>query len=156
MSSTSYAKVSPSRVRLPEESDRGRISRSLNAAVDLSLAIDSTVSYLGTSQEYAVDQILKQEVDSVILDDTYLLVYSVGSPWYSRETVVSEDMVLRLSPGSHFSVVTDFLDDLANEHDASVILTGGALSRSSRAITRLYERAGYTLEGIPHLTKRRR
>jgi len=154
MSSTSCSKVSPRRVRLPCESDRELITVALAAAVYRSLA--STVSYLCTDQKYVVDNILDHTYTSVVLDDSYLLIYNVGSPWYSTSSVLVEEMVLRLQPGSHFSVVTDYLDDLAEHYDCDLILVGGALSRSSRAITRLYQRQGFTVEGVPQLSKRRR
>ena len=154
MSSTSCSKVSPRRVRLPCESDRELITVALAAAVYRSLA--STVSYLCTDQKYVVDNIVGGAYTSAVLDDSYLLIYNVGSPWYSTSSVLSEEMVLRLRPGSHFSVVTDYLDDLAEHYDCDLILVGGALSRSSRAITRLYQRQGFTVEGVPQLSKRRR
>lgn len=155
MCSTSCRKVSPSRVRHPRESDREPLYGSLSAAVYRSL--EASVSYLCTDLEYVVDRIIKgEELLAVILDDSYLLVYSIGSPWYSKSTVLVEDMVLRLAPGSHFSVVTDYLEDLAEQNDCDMILVGGALARSSRAITRLYQRQGFTVEGVPQLSKRRR
>ncbi len=119
-------------------------------------SLASTVSFLCTDIPYVVDRIISGEVDAVILDEAYLLVYSVGSPWYTQETVVSEDMVLRIAPGSNFSVVTDFLDGLAKDYNARVQITGWALAKHPRAITRMYQRAGYSLEDIPQLTKRRR
>ncbi len=153
MSLTCCKKVSPLRPRLPQESDRERIAAALQAAVYLSL--EATVSYLCTDQEYVVDQIIRGEVDSVVIDDAYLLVYTVGSPWYTQELVVLEDMVLRIGSGSTFSVVTDYLDGLAEEFNCKVQLVGGALARKPRALSRLYQRSGYVIEGSPQLSKRR-
>ena len=153
MSSTYCAKVSPSRFRRPDESDREQISRSLNAAVHLSL--EATVSRLCTNQEYVIDKILSGEVEAVVIDNAYLLVYAIGSPWYSLEVALQELLVLRIGTGSEFSVVTDYLDDIAEVCGCSIILAGGALARNSRAITRLYQRQGYSLEGTPQFTKRR-
>lgn len=154
MYSTYSAKVSPGRVRLPNESDRGTVDQSLRRAIHLSL--EATVSYLCTDIDYVVDSIVTNELTSVVLDEAYLLVYTVGSPWYSKELVVSEDMVLRIGKGSSFSVVTDYLDDLAEKYDAKIQITGGALARHHRAITRMYERAGYSTEPSPQFIKRRR
>lgn len=127
--------------------------QSLTCAVHLSL--EATASYLCTDIDYAVDQIISGNVPSVILDEAYLLVYNIGSPWYTQELILVEEMVLRIGKGSHFSVVTDYLADLAEEHGCRVQLVGGALARSSRAITRLYQRQGFTVEGVPQLSKRR-
>lgn len=153
MSSTYSARVSLHRCRLPREIDRELILRSLRAAVYRSLA--HTVSYMATDLEYTVERIVTGEVSAVILDEAYLLVYSVGSPWYSQETAVAELMVLRIAKGGEFSVVTDFLKDVADENNCRMIYAGGALAVSSRAISRLYQRHGFSVEGTPQFTLRR-
>lgn len=161
MLSKSYRKVSPSRVRPPTTGDRERIRAALDVALNLSLAqegqIDSTVSYLTDDRSYLVETIVQREVDAVVIDNAYLLVYAIITPWYSKgKSVLHEDLVLRIGDGSDFSAVVGTLEDLAQESRCDLIIVGGALARSSRAITRLYRRHGFVPEThTPQLTKRR-
>lgn len=150
--------------RTPNAGDRERIRAAVNVALYLSLApsgtehTSSTVSYLCDDPDYAVEMIVQNIVDAVVIDESYLLVYAVVKPWYSKNSyVVSEELVLRIGKGSHFGSVVHTLEEIAKLHDCDAIVTGGALARSSRAITRMYQRYGYVLEtGTPQLTKRRR
>lgn len=149
--------------RTPNEQDRGRIRAALSAALHLSLAptgsehTTSTVRHLCDDMEYTVSVIVDGDVSSVVIDEAYLLVYSVGQPWYSLgHTVFQEDLVLRIGSGSNFGRVVETMEGLAAEHNCSTLLAGGALSRSSRAITRLYRMHGFELEdGVPQFTRRR-
>lgn len=151
-------------LRTPTTGDSGRIRAALDAALYLSLAPSgskhnsSSVSYLCDDPQYTVDMIVQNMVDSVVIDESYLLVFSVVKPWYSMNRVLlSEDLVLRIGKGSTFRAVASTLEHLAELNNCDAIITGGALSRSSRAIIRLYQRFGYELEdGSPQLTKRRR
>ena len=76
-------------------------------------------------------------------------------PWFTKELILKEEMVLRIGQGSDFSAVTDLLDDLAELSGASTIIVGGAFARAPKALIRLYSRAGYVLEDKPVLVKRR-
>lgn len=108
--------------------------------------------------DYSVEVIVQNLVEALVIDESYLLVYAIVKPWYSRnQWAVSEDLVLRIGEGSSFAAVVATLEDLAEAHDCSMISVGGALARNSRAITRLYQRHGFVPEtGLPQLTKRRR
>lgn len=149
--------------RIPNEQDRGRIRAALSAALHLSLAptgsehTTSTVRHLCDDIEYTLSVIVEGDVSSVVIDEAYLLVYSIGQPWYSLgHTVFQEDMVLRIGSGSTFGRVIETMEELAAKHDCSTLLAGGALSRSSRVITRLYRKHGFELEdGVPQFTRRR-
>lgn len=149
------------KLRHPETGDRERIRAALEAALYLSLApegsSESTVSYLCDDPLYTVELIVQGIVDSVVIDEAYLLVYSVAKPWYSKnQWLLSEDLVLRIGKGSSFRAVTETLDFLAEDNECVAIITGGALARNTRAITRLYQQSGYALEkGSPKFTKRR-
>lgn len=94
-------------------------------------------------------------VSSLVIDDAYLLVYDIATPWYSFKEVLNELLVLRIGKGSSFNAVVDTLDDLAYEHDVSLTLVGGAFTRAPKALSRLYSRHGYIDEGKPSLVKRR-
>lgn len=151
-------------IRTPTTGDRERIRVALDAALYLSLApsesehSSSSVSYLCDDPQYTVEMVVQNMVDAVVIDESYLLVFSVVKPWYSKNRLVlSEDLVLRIGKGSSFRAVVATLEHLAETNDCDAIVTGGALARSSRAITRLYQRFGFELEdGSPQLTKRRR
>lgn len=150
-------------IRLPNDRDKDAIRVALSAALYRSLAPtgskhkNSTVSHLCDDMEYTLQVIVEGNVSSVVIDEAYLLVYSVGQPWYSLgHTVFQEDLVLRLAPGSQFGRVIQTMESLATDNGCSTLIAGGALSRSSRAITRLYRMHGFELEdGVPQFTKRR-
>ena len=101
--------------------------------------------------------IVQNIVDAVVINESYLLVFSVVKPWYSKNrSILCEDLVLRIGSGSSFRDVVAALEHLADLNECNAIITGGALARSSRAITRLYQRFGFVLEdGAPQLIKRR-
>lgn len=155
--------MSPS-IRTPTTGDRERIRAALDAALYLSLApsdskySSSSVGYLCDDPQYTVEMVVQNMVDAVVIDESYLLVFSIVKPWYSKNRLVlSEDLVLRIGKGSSFSAVAFALEQIAETNECDAIITGGALARSSRAITRLYQRFGFELEdGSPQLTKRRR
>lgn len=148
-------------LRIPNEGDREPIRAALATALYRSLANssneESTVSYLTTNQEFVVEKILRGLVDSLVIDESYLLVYAVVQPWYSLDRIIlSEEMVLRIRDGSSFDAVVSTMKLLAENNDCDAIVTGGALARYPRALTRLYQRHGFTLEDTPQLTLRRK
>lgn len=141
-----------SRIRLPNNSDAPRILASLQSALYLSLA---PVLHRIGSVELALNMIVGGGVKSVVVDESYLVVYDCGKPWYSFHNVLQELLVLRIGRGSSFWAVTGVLDYLAEINGCSEIVVGGALTRAPKALCRLYSRAGYVDEGKPTLTKRR-
>lgn len=152
MCSTSFARVTPSRVREVTRKDRAniycQIERARNSVPESEITRMSDTSY-------AVDAILRGDVSGLILDEAFLVIYGVGSPWFSPRVVLQERMVLRIGPGSSFDSVCDLLDDLADAHGASEIVVGGALAKHPRALTRMYQRRGYSALDEPSLIKRR-
>lgn len=152
MSSTYCKKVTPCRVRKIDARDRSRIYCQIEKARQRVKDSDITkLSYTG----YATEMIVLGGVDALILDEAFLVVYGVGSPWYSDRVFLEEKMVLRIGEGSSFASVCDLLDDLAVEHDANDIIVGGALAKYPRALIRMYKARGYELMDIPSLIKRR-
>lgn len=152
MSSTYSQKVSPSRVRKPDETDTSRICCQLKVARD---RVDGTEITRDTDLEYITAQIVDHEVDSVIVDNAFLVVYDIGEPWYVQKTVLRELMVLRIGEGSSFNAVCDLLDDIAEFYECTDILVGTALAKYPRALVRKYQARGYSLLGNPSLIKRR-
>jgi hypothetical protein len=104
---------------------------------------------------FATEMIVAGAVDAVILDEAFLVTYTVGSPWYSDRVFLREEMVLRIGAGSSFQAVCDLLDDLADEANANDILVGTALAEHPRALVRMYRARGYELLDSPSLIKRR-
>lgn len=152
MSSTYCKKVTPSRVRKVDERDRSRIYCQIEAARLRVLGTDITKL---ADAAFTTEMIVQGGVDSLILDEAFLVVYGVGQPWYSDRVFLEERMVLRIGEGSKFSAVCDLLDDLAEEHNANDIIVGGALAKHPRALVRMYQARGYSILDIPSLIKRR-
>jgi hypothetical protein len=151
------------KIRTPTAGDAGPIRAALDAALYRSLApsnseySNSTVAVLCDDRNYTVQMIVQNIVDAVVVNESYLLVFSVVKPWYSKNsTILCEDLVLRIGKGGSFGDVIAAMEYLAGLNECNAIITGGALARSSRAITRLYQRFGFVLEdGAPQLIKRR-
>ncbi|UGL62973.1 hypothetical protein [Xanthomonas phage R3-22-T1] len=101
--------------------------------------------------------IVQNMVDAVVIDEAYLLVFAIVTPWYSKNrTVFIENMVLRISPGSSFDRMIAVMEHLADINHCDSLCAGGALARNSRALTRMYARYGFVLEQhAPQFTKRR-
>lgn len=152
MSSTYCKKISPSRIRKVTESDRLNIYCQLIKARDAVQGQEITVK---NDVLYTTNQIMMGVVDSYVLDEAYLVAYWVGSPWYSHRIFVEECIILRIGEGSSFNSVCDLLDDIANEHNADIIITAGALAKHKRALARKYKACGYVEAESPSLYKRR-
>jgi len=78
-----------------------------------------------------------------IVAGSYLVVYDLIIPWFSRTVLLQELLVLRLNRASTFDVVPDFLSAQAAEAGASLILVGTMLAKSDRALASLYSRSGF-------------
>lgn len=147
--------------RTPTTGDSEQIKAALIAALYLSsreeAGRESSVSYNCDDPDYTVALITQGMVDAVIIDEAYLLVFAIVTPWYSKNrTAFVENMVLRIGPGSSFYRYITVMEHLADINHCDSLSAGGALARSSRALTRMYERHGYTLERhAPQFTKRR-
>lgn len=104
--------------------------------------------------ERVAERIVSHQLPAVVIDNAYLIVYDVGSTWYSDMKYLEELMVLRIGPGSSFAAVCLTLEYLAAKNGCEDIHVGGALAHSGRAITRLYQRAGFEEVNLPSLIKR--
>lgn len=97
-----------------------------------------------TIAEVITGEMVPEGFDSVIVADTYWLLYAVGKPWYSTKPILSEELLWRLyenGPG-RFADVIEALDALAEQHGAYGISTGTALAGKDSALSRMYERQG--------------
>jgi len=152
MSSTYCRKVSLSRVRQVSPSDAERICYKLQEAMD---KIDDPYLKKKCTAEYVTEQVVSGNMDAVILDDTYLVCYQVGSPWYSTKVFLTEQLVLKIGTGSNFSSVCDLLDDMQEFFGTDEIVVGGGLSSRPDLLAAKYEENGYSKLRYPSLIKRR-
>ena len=88
---------------------------------------------------------------SYIVDETFLVCYQIGTPWFSSDPMLGEMTVLRLAVGGRFSAVTDFLKAEAKRHSCKWVLTGTLLSSCDEVLSRLYTMKGFspTLRQLP-------
>lgn len=91
--------------------------------------------------EKAMQSVVDGEVEAVLLGD-YVLVFSVGSDWYSHSTLLCEQMLIRVfRRGGTFKDVTRGLDELADIFACDQVVVGNGIGRPGLA--RLYQGAGF-------------
>ena len=90
---------------------------------------------------------LRQGGYEVWLVEGYLVVFAVGTPWYSDQPVLSELLIVRVRPGGTLTGVAQFLKDQARSAGAVIVAVGTAFAQSDRALTRLYQSEGFQPEG---------
>ena len=85
-----------------------------------------------------------------ILNETYLVMFSTEIPWFMDGPVLCEQFVGKLYPKGSGTMkdVCDFLTEEAKARQCLAIFAGSLVAPSSRGIQRLYEREGFTLEGV--------
>lgn len=95
--------------------------------------------------DHVLTLITSGEANAFIVDNSYLVVVDVGTPWYSRTAIiVEEQMVLRLDGGAApFTSVTEFLQRVSDQHSADLTVVGTALAPVDEAVARLYQRQGF-------------
>lgn len=82
---------------------------------------------------------------SYIVDETYLVCYQLGVPWFSEDLCLGEMTVARLTTqGGKFSAVTDFLKAEAERHGCKWVIAGTLLSSQDGLLSKLYERRGFS------------
>ena len=82
----------------------------------------------------------------VIVKDTYLLAFSVISPWFTSKTLIDEKLIFRLLDGpGKFSDVIEALEYIAQTLYASGILVGTALAPKDEVLTRMFQHAGFEM-----------
>lgn len=104
--------------------------------------------YRAVDTALVAERIRNGSVRHFLVDETYVLVYDVGSPWYSWETMIEEMLVVRLATGTGtIDGVVSVLVALAAVHGAQGIVVGNSLARYPRALERLYTRHGFQASG---------
>lgn len=89
---------------------------------------------------------MNPNIHCVIVKDTYLLLFSVVSPWFTNKRLIDEKLIFRLLDGpGKFTDVVDALEYIAKSMNASGIMAGTALAPSNKAMARMFQRAGFEL-----------
>lgn len=115
------------------------------AFVDGVLALDGLKPFCRAMDPHKAAHYLAHEHEhSYIVDETFLVCYQIGTPWFSNEQMLGEMSVLRLAAGGSFSMVTDFLKAEAKRHSCKWVLTGTLLSNCDELLSRLYTMKGFS------------
>lgn len=86
-----------------------------------------------------------------LVQNTFLVVYSIVAPWYAPRNSfeLREELVLRITPSNDpFSVVPAFLEQRAEAEGVVLTAVGTALARSDDALAAKYEQHGFLREAI--------
>lgn len=130
-------------------------SRDISAALRTYHSKISTRSNKDWYQHVDVGRVLTSILNGdneAALVDGFLVVYNVGTTWYSDQRMLEEIMVLRVYPGGDFYNVPKYLEAKAKEHGCAMVAVGTALARSDPALVKMYEKAGYHVAAV-QLTK---
>jgi hypothetical protein len=84
-----------------------------------------------------------REHNILLINDDYLLGYVLGSEWYAKGLVLSEEYLIRVGKGkTTLTEVFDTMKALALIHGARECHVGTRASKNQKAIRKLYERHG--------------
>lgn len=81
-------------------------------------------------------------LEAVVLNDSHVLLFSVGNPWWSKTPWLVEQFYIRLARGPSSIALAD-VDQLARDRNCTSIVFGTSLSADDEALSRLLARAGY-------------
>lgn len=82
-------------------------------------------------------------LEAVVLNDSHLLLFSVGNPWWSKTPWLIEQFYIRLARGPSDKALAA-LDELAADRKCTSIVFGTSMAAKDAALARLLGRAGYT------------
>jgi hypothetical protein len=108
--------------------------------------------------ETAIEKWKAGYFQAIVVDEEYLVLYAVESPWYNDQIIeVWELFVCRVGKGvggkgKALQGIDKALIDIAKKHGASRIAVGTSLPKNNKALARLYQRLGYEINAIS-LTK---
>lgn len=97
-----------------------------------------------------VDAIVKDKfVDAVIVNETYLICYTVNEVWYSGDKLLSENLVLRLNKTKHgFDKVVEALEIIAKVNGCVGICCGTAFYYNNKELADKYCEHGFEVSGF--------
>lgn len=99
----------------------------------------------------AYQEIISGKYLGLIVDETYLLMADTVTPWYAAEdnVTLAELLVLRVYDGpGKFDSIPRALFLLAERCGAGSIVVGTALTRTNRALQRMYARHGFQVSSV--------
>ena len=97
-------------------------------------------------------------LQAIVVDEEYLVLYAIESPWYNANIVeVWELFICRIGKGEGgkgkaLQGIVEALEDIAKKNNASRIVVGTSLPKNNKALSRLYQRLGFEVSAIT-LTK---
>ena len=107
-------------------------------------ALKSEYGEFIVSPEEATERSLKEH-NIVLINGEYLLAYILGTEWYARGCVLSEEYLIRVRKGpTTLSDVFSVMKALALIHGARGCQIGTRAAKNKEAIRRLYQRHGST------------
>lgn len=91
----------------------------------------------------------EQDVFCYIVNETYLVVYTISEPWYSKSKYLEECLVLRVyETNEKFKCVAEFLEQEAIKHGCIGIYVATDMSIKNNVVSRMYRRYGFTEDSI--------
>ena len=88
-------------------------------------------------------------IHAVIVKDTYLVLFSLGKPWFTKKALVDEKLIFRLLNGpGKFKDVVIALEYIAKTVGASGVMVGTGLVPKDAAMVRIYQHAGFEASSI--------
>ncbi|MES1979735.1 MAG: hypothetical protein V4451_16975 [Pseudomonadota bacterium] len=89
-------------------------------------------------------------LQATVLNNSHLVIYSLGSPWYACTKVwFIEQFFIRIGRGPVACALHD-LEDLARALGASTIVMATSLAANDSALGRLYAQHGYSGQSTQH------
>ena len=128
--------------------DYARIAVSVIECID-SVRQENDKAIAKRLDEEAVMSHIISSPNAWLVDDTFLVVYSIVTPWYAPRNSfeLREELVLRIEPSNKpFSVVPEFLAQRAEAEGVVLTAVGTALARSDDALATKYEQHGFLRE----------
>jgi hypothetical protein len=90
-------------------------------------------------------------LQAVVLNDSHLLVYGIGHPWWTNHKKwLIEQFFIRIGRGSADAAFHD-LDEFAKSLGCSSIVMATSLAASDEALGRLYAKHGYSPQSSQHI-----
>jgi hypothetical protein len=99
----------------------------------------------------AYQEITSGKYIGLIVEETYLVMADIVTPWYAApdNKTLAELLVLRVYDGpGKFDSIPRVLQLLAETVGAGAIVVGTALTRTNRALQRMYARHGFQVSSV--------
>jgi hypothetical protein len=130
-----------------EQADYYLITAVLNDLVAKLRRVGTKAIFKHLNVQRAVRHIYQFD-NAYIVDNAYLVIYDIDTPWYTDEDclVLSELLVLRLAVSGDFSVVPAFLERKGREAGCQLVVAGTALAKTDKVLASLYHNHGWSTE----------